>query len=224
MGNLISQSELARLAGVSRNTVSRRTSADGPMSDAKVGSKIDLDHPTVVEWLDGHKVPTDASVMPVKRGPQPKPISRNPKPPKQPKKTTELSIDAIGEIPIDELEHMTLREIITRFGSINGFKRYLDSLKQIAEIRLKDIDIDKRRGILIPREQVAGSVFPMLEVAFGRLVGDVPTALTPQVIARIESGGDDTALDVQKLIHDANARVLRNVKTSLSRMDWLTGE
>jgi hypothetical protein len=41
---------------------------------------------------------------------------------------------------------------------------------------------------------------------------EVPKAVSQQIIARVLSGGDDLAIDVEKLIHDALARVYRDCK------------
>lgn len=108
-----------------------------------------------------------------------------------------------------------------RYGSVDGFKRFVDSLKNIADYKFRELRIRQQRGDLVSRDLVSGAVFPLIDVAFQRLVSDVPAAVTQQVVARVESGGDDVAADVEKIIRDANSRVLKNAKESISKLEVL---
>ncbi len=213
MPELISKAELSRRAGVSRMAVTKATAEGGRLADAMSGGKVDASHALVVEWLTTH------SGKPPKSASAPKKRRRKAKT-DDPPPATDLPTQ-IGNIDTSELEGLTLREIVMRYGTIDGFKRFVETLKQIGDYKLKELNMQTKRGDLIQRDKVAGSVFPVIEVAFGRLVNDVPVALVPELIARVESGGDDTAEDVRRLIHDANARVLKSAKSSLSRLDIL---
>jgi hypothetical protein len=73
----------------------------------------------------------------------------------------------------------------------------------------------------VEREKVVGLVFPLIEVAFARLVSDVPDSVSKIVVARCEAGGPETTADVVQLIRDANSRVLKNMKQSAERLEFL---
>lgn len=220
MSRFISKAQLARWANVARSTAKR--ACDGPLYDATTDSGVDVEHPLVVEWLDAHgchEIPTESAPAPTKKAkttkkPKPKPTVPN---------TTPAKPTARPEPhDLEHLEDLTVREVVMRYGSVDGFKRFVDSLKSISEFKYKELRAKQQRGDLIEREKVAGLVFPMIDVAFSRLVTDVPDSVTKLVIARVESGGADTAADVQKIIRDANSRVLKNVKQSAMNLELLS--
>ena len=118
---------------------------------------------------------------------------------------------------MEGLEEMTLREIVFKFGGVEGYKRYIDALKSISEYQYRDIKVKTERKDLIAKEDVQRLVFSVIEQSFLRLLTDVPSALSKLVIARCESGGKDTQQDVEQIIHSSISRVLKNLKESLSR-------
>jgi len=228
MSRIITKATLARWAGVSRAAVTK--ACKGPLYDASDSRGVDVSHPLVRQWLSAHNVhelPSDPD--PVK--PEPKKRARKkpqaktapakkadppPAPPTPPQATT-------TEMPYElrDLENMTVREVVMKFGSVDGFKRFVDSLKNIAEYKHRELRVRQQRGDLIEREKVAGLVFPLIDVAFARLVSDVPESVSKMVVARCEAGGPETTADVMALIRDANSRVLKNMKQSASRLEFL---
>ena len=131
----------------------------------------------------------------------------NPKPKPAPKPKPNQVPITVGGYDIDGLEDLTLREIVMRYGSIDGFKRYVESLKSISDFNLRDMKMKTHRGELIQRDLVVGTLIPLIDVAYQRLVSDVPAAITQQIIARVESGGEDRTGDCEKIIRDALSRV-----------------
>lgn len=215
MSRLISQSELARWGNVSRNTVNKATKPGGVLYDTVVEKKIDVDHPLALQWLRDHGVVELPAV-----GKQPAPKRERPKAPATAAKADDAPTEALP-YDLEDLENLTVREVVFRYGSVDGFKRFVDSLKNIAEYKHRELRVRTQRGELIERSAVAGVIFPMIDVAFARLVSDVPESVSKQVIARVEAGGPDTNADVVQLIRDANSRVLKNVKQSTSRLEIL---
>lgn len=228
---LISKAELARWAGVSAPAISKACRVGGPLYDAASSEGVDAEHPLVRQWLAGHgvhKLPDPPQARP-KAKPKAKPkrgTARRPTPPPKPKADPPPAPPQLDELPggIEDLENLTVREVVMRYGSVDGFKRFVDSLKGIAEYKHRELRVRQQRGDLIERDRVAGVVFPLLEVAFSRLVGDVPESVSKLVVARAEAGGPETTADVVQLIRDANSRVLKNLKESAARMEFLTDE
>ena len=218
MSRIISKAELARWGGVSRQAVSKLCKPGALLFDAASSKGVDVEHPLVVEWLGGHDVDQipEPGQNPAAQTDQPKTSTR--------KKTA--SAPRLPTMPspprgVEDLENMTVREVVMRYGSVDGFKRFVESLKNIAEYQHRQLRVRQQRGELVERDKVAGVVFPLIEVAFSRLVSDVPEAVSKQVVARVESGGPETTADVVALIRDANSRVLKNLKQSAARLEFL---
>jgi len=234
MNNLITKAALARLAGVSRAAVGK--AAKGALADAVDGKKINVAHPLVIEWLSskGADAPEPAATTPVppattKRAAKKKTAKKKtaakskskPVPPTAQATQPNPAPITVGGYDIDGLEDLTLREIVMRYGSIDGFKRYVESLKSISDFNLRDMKMKAHRGELIQRDLVSGTLMPLIDVAYQRLVSDVPAAITQQIIARVESGGDDVIGDSEKIIRDAVSRVLKNTKNSIMKTEIL---
>ena len=221
MTRTISKAELARWAGVSRAAVTK--ACKGPLYDAADSKGVDVSHPLVRQWLSSHGVTDLPGEEPAKPAPakrrRSKPQGKTP-PPDTPKPPPP---EPTATIPYElrDLENLTVREVVMKFGSVDGFKRFVDSLKNIAEYKHRELRVRQQRGDLIEREKVAGLVFPLIDVAFSRLVSDVPESVSKMVVARCEAGGPDTTADVMQLIRDANSRVLKNMKQSASHLEFL---
>lgn len=222
MTRIISKAELARWANVSRAAVTK--ACKGPLYDAADSKGVDASHPLVRQWLSAHGV-TDlpAESDPVKPEPKKRRRARTTAktPPPEPPKAAPPDQTATVPYELRDLENMTVREVVMKFGSVDGFKRFVDSLKNIAEYKHRELRVRQQRGDLIEREKVAGLVFPLIDVAFARLVSDVPESVSKMVVARCEAGGPDTTADVMALIRDANSRVLKNMKQSASHLEFL---
>jgi hypothetical protein len=220
---VISKAELSRWAGVSRQAVTKACKPGAPLYDATHAKGVDAEHPIVREWLASHGVHEPPG--PGSDKPKPKRQRKIPdEPPPEPAKTARILPPAqTGATPyeIKDLEHLTVREVVMSYGSVDGFKRFVESLKNIAEYKHRELRVRQQRGDLIERKDVAGLVFPMIEVAFARLVTDVPESVSKMVVARVEAGGPETSADVTQLIRNANSQVLKNLKHSASRLEIL---
>ncbi|MEE8432387.1 MAG: hypothetical protein V3S16_14155 [Candidatus Desulfatibia sp.] len=219
MTRIISRSELGRWAGVNKSTSARACKKH--LSDAVVADGVDVEHPLVRQWLSEHGVDElppkqDASKPKGKKRVRKKAAAKT-----QPRPPPPLETQQPQAHDLDHLEDLTVREVVMRYGSVDGFKRFVDSLKSISEFKYKELRAKQQRGDLVDRQKVAGLVFPMIDVAFSRLVTDVPVAVSKSVVARVQSGGPETYIDVQKIIRDANSRVLKSVKQSAMNLEIL---
>lgn len=216
MTRTVSKAELARWAGVSRAAVTK--ACKGPLYDAADTDGVDVTHPLVRQWLAGHNVHSLPEEVATPDGQDP-PKRKRPSAPRP--KSAPAEQTAAVPYELRDLENMTVREVVMKFGSVDGFKRFVDSLKNIAEYKHRELRVRQQRGDLIEREKVAGLVFPLIDVAFARLVSDVPESVSKMVVARCEAGGPETTADVMQLIRDANSRVLKNMKQSAARLEFL---
>jgi hypothetical protein len=111
----------------------------------------------------------------------------------------------------------TLRQIIEKFGTITNFNDVLRATKTIEEINEKATKNRLRRGELIERDYVAGSIFSLLDVAFKRLVTDVPKTTGAEVLAIVEEGGDSLGVRLEAVIRDANSKAIKATKEQILR-------
>ena len=116
---------------------------------------------------------------------------------------------------VDNLGSMTLREIVERFGSLPNLKDAVKAMANFADMRNKEGLASKRRGELVSRDVLTGTLLPLVELAFRRLVSEAPVALTDQIIARVLAGGDDLRSDVEALIRLENSGILTDCKEKL---------
>ncbi len=124
-----------------------------------------------------------------------------------------------GALPPDlkDIGKLTLREIVLKWGTLPGLLAAVKASKLFAEFQLREVEAAKKRGDLIDRKVLTSVVWPLVDMAFRRLTAEAPTALREQIIARVMSGGDDLALDVERLIHDENAGILKDCQASLRK-------
>ncbi len=129
----------------------------------------------------------------------------------------DLHTQTAGQLPADveELGALTLREVVDRFGGLQALSDAVRSLKNFADMKVKEVDAAKKRGDLIERKLLTAVLMPLVDLSFKRLVGEVPIALTDRIIARVLSGGDDLKLDVETLVRDENSGVLESMRDRL---------
>ena len=151
MPRLVSRAELARIAGVSRATVTELCK-QGSLVDAVEGKHVDLDHPAARAYLE-------------RRGVSPEDVS---------------SLANFGEGSSEDLAELAsiLSPLTERFGTEPAFKEWLDALKKIEEIREKRLKNEALEGELISRELVKTHVFGAIESSNRRLLSATPQTIT----------------------------------------------
>lgn len=210
----ISRAELANWSGVRSSTITRI--CNGSLKDAVSPDGVDVNNPLVLAWLRTHGIDT----LPPRR----RAAATGAKKIRSQKSRVKTRETVTAANNIENLEDLTVREVVMRYGSVDGFKRFVDSLKSISEFKYKDLRSKVQRGDLVERKKVSGLVFTLIDVAFSRLVTDVPHSVSRAVIAQVKTGGDNVPARVQKIIRDANSRVLLSVKQSTKDLDILQDE
>ena len=193
---LVSRSELARLAGVSPAAVTKQCRPGGLLAAGCVKDRVDVDAPCVVAWLasKGRKPGPPTAVRPAskKRG-KPEPAPRT-KPGRRPAKTAKAHAarrprKARAEPTLlDDLskyDGLTLRQIFDRHGTERALKDLLEARSKIAAIQERELEMQRMRGELIPRELVKQFVFGAFDAGFRRILTDAIKTL----VRRIHAGG-----------------------------------
>lgn len=200
-----SQSKTAVILRISRQAVQKL--CKGKFKPAlNDNGQINLWHPVVQQ----HKADIEAKKANVS-GPVPKPETGSTK-----GQSPAFSLMQNGsfrtEITFEEIESLTLKQIVERYGGIVGFKNYVDALDKMSAWKNKELKYEQARKKLIKKNPVARSLFSIVDIAFRRIVTEYPTTVTDQLIA-IALGKKKTArIDAIALQEQALSKILKGVK------------
>lgn len=229
MQRLYSAMRIGEALGVTRQYVSRYVKERCP--DAKVGTKIDVEHSEIVSLFESKgvdpfsslkssdkrtshlaktdKVSQSRSSVKAKSKPQPR----------QARNTDDIGqVESIKNLPIDDHADLTIREIAAHFGSDEEYRGWLDARKKQVEIVERQIKVDERKGELISREFVSKAVFGLIEEFTSRLLVDSAVTIATKVFAHQESGDSieeaikTVRLEISKPLKAAKDRIKRNLK------------
>jgi len=111
-----------------------------------------------------------------------------------------------------ELEHLTIKEIGMQYGTLDGFKNLIETLRHISTYNFKNMRSKILRSNLIERDLVSKSIFTFIDVAHDNLTIEFPLVLVKNIVARVQNGGNDLAEDVEKMFRDAVSFELKSTK------------
>ena len=212
---LLKKSDFAEKAGVSRPAV---TKACGKvLKPAIVGNKIDIDHPAAIAYVKLHRKGKTSKKPIKKKTAKKKPIKKKKlaakkKPGPEPEPQHVYAEDEAVEAYLD----MTLRDILTKFGTAAQFKSYLDACKIIEAIRAGRIKNAELEGDLISRDLVKIHIFGAWENSNLRLLQDMPRTVTKRLQALFKSGG--TLEDGEEMTRGLVSSQLKGIKTAAQRI------
>ena len=89
---------------------------------------------------------------------------------------------------INDLLDLTLRAILQRHQSLQGFGDWLDRRKKIAEIDKAEFNTARARGAYISRAFVEQHLFGVIESTNLRLLSDMPLTATSRLFSLAKSG------------------------------------
>lgn len=224
MAELITKKELSDRAGVTKGAMTRLFKMGGRLEDALVDGKVNADHPLVINYIEEKQASPWRDAEAPDRAAKPKPATKprpsrldkavaKPDTPKAaPAEMQTVMPEADDGPDIEELQNMTLRQILDRWGTLPRFVSYLDAVKKMGEIHHRRTMTQERRGDLVDRTLAEITFLGVVEQAFKRLVTDIPEGLAVEVLARAQAGGPDARLDVLEIIRSANGRALKSAK------------
>lgn len=124
------------------------------------------------------------------------------------------SMKSPDEMMLKDYEHLTLKEIMTEYGSIPQFQDICKTYKTIADTELRKIQIEQNRGELVSRDHVAKVCFGYLETLNKRLL-EMPSGRAPKIIALVESGSIDLKEKLIESLVKEIAKILKGTKRDL---------
>ena len=203
-----SQSKTAIILRVSRQAVQKLCKGKFKPALNEKG-KINLWHPVVQQ----HKSDLEAKRQAVK-APIPKPTGQHGKTKYTPSQTNPGNYNT--EITFEEIENLTIKQVVERYGGIVGFKNYVDALDKMAAWKIKEQKYNERRKELIEKNPVAMALFSIINIAFKRIL-EYPDTVTDQLIA-IAKGDKKTArIDAIDLQTQTLSKILKSVKREVVR-------
>lgn len=174
---LITKKAFADKYGVNPSQVTRYIA--GPLKDAVVSGKIDLEHPATVRWQEIQSLRADDKRTAAARqatqadegdgngaGKRPRP-----------------DVDAPDFADFERIGDLTVREIAELFGSQQTYMDYLIAAHKWEDTRGKRLKNDATEGTLISRELVRIHLFGALESMHRRLLGDAPKTIARRIYA-----------------------------------------
>lgn len=226
---LITQSALARMAGISKQAISKRCKRD--LAPAMVGDLVDLDHHLVKAFLADRgraapappRAPTKVRkaavsapaepTAPSTAAPndQPAPTAYRPDlPPDDPRRCFNLGSP-------EDLEYLgkLLEPLVRYFGTDEGCKNWMVALREKENIRAKRLDNEETEGQSIPRQFVVVHILSFLEETNKRLLGDMPKTLVRRLFAMAHSGA--SAADGEREAREAVSSHLDTVQKKIAK-------
>lgn len=211
---LITRTELAHQAGVTKSAVTQAVTKK--LRPACVGKgralKLNLDHPLVQAYIGSGEKGTKPT------GKQ-KPVNGTSSSPPPPPSYNVPGLD----VEVEGLEELTVKQVAMKYGGVGKFADYVKALKNIAEYKIKDQQHRQKRGELIERETTAAACFMLIDIAFKRIVGEMPGAVIPQLVPLILSKGEGCEKDAEQKLVDQVSKILKDCKAEVRKRLAETG-
>lgn len=217
--------EAATLTGVTPNNL--RKLAKGrlkPAISGEAGEWIDIAHPCYIEYLNYlQHSPQKKGVKATERAKSaatpsvaPANLPAAPGLPPAPPRVTALDPrnNPLYEDIVEFMDY-TLHDLLRIFGSMEQFKRLVDSEKSIEDIRMRRLKRAEMEGKLIPRDLVRQHMYAAIENIHVRLLNDFPRTGSKQAYSMVKAGSsvEDIEAELTKIIQT----YLRNLKNNVQR-------
>jgi hypothetical protein len=202
----LTKTRLAQLLGISKQLVGHY--ARGVLKAAVSEAGIDLDHPDVVVFLARFETTPDELVerdggAPIKkRGRPARGLTRELVAPVlsgSTLSTTGSTLPMQGGFrdppDAEQLYRLTFRQIVERWGHLEGFQNWIELRKKTAETRRVELRNSEAEGLVISREFVRVHVFGYLEAANRLLLTDAARTLARQLPSAARNGAAHEAVE-----------------------------
>lgn len=228
MQRLYSAKRIGEALGVTRQYISRYVKENCP--EAKSGTKIDIDHPSITSLFKSKGVDPSAqlksSEVRTSHLAQTEVVSQSRSKvkahPRQARNADDIgTVMSLKDLPIEEHANLTIAEITAAFGSDEEYRGFLDARKKQIEIIERQIKVDEKTGELISREFVRKAVFGLIEEFTSRILVDSAVTIATKVFAHRDSGDSieeatQTVRDeISKPLKAAKSRIVKNLKSEV---------
>lgn len=219
-----SQAAVARALNISRQAINKQVDDWKERGIANEFGKININHPFIREYAERLGIKQlNIQGPPPKEKPQKKVSEpKNDKPNERkggivPKiAPIEPSNIISGDITIDDIAHMTIREVAEKYGGIAGFKNYVDAQAKMMEWQDKESKFMERRSQLVSVSYFK-TIFSLLDLAFKSIL-EAPERWADETIAKAKSEKAEARIDMIDLHKTTLSRILKSVKEEVLKM------
>jgi len=209
---------IAEACGVTRQYINRFCKQHCP--EAKVGTKIDINHPAMHGFMQSKGADMSAQLKPAESRTShlaTTPVSQSESKLAKSKRQrlTATQNKTVEQVDLSDHGNLTLNEIAAHFGSDESYRGWLDAKKKQIEIIDKQIRIEEKKGELISRDYVSKYVFGLIEEFTSRLLVDSAVTIATKVIAHCESG--DSIEEATKTVREEISKPLKAAKDRIKR-------
>lgn len=114
-----------------------------------------------------------------------------------------------------EMLNMTIRELVSKYGSMANVEKYVKILRDLTTADEKDQRIQERRLIQIPKDFVQSSVTSLLETLMNKLL-DLPERIADQAIAFVQADVDTARQKIILLLNDDISAAIADSKNQIN--------
>jgi hypothetical protein len=229
---LITKAEFSKLAGVTPTAIAKACKPGRGLHKATVGDgrkmRIDPNHPAATAYLDdrtqkgpkvmvlvngGEELPYDEYMEQLESGPKLSGASGA----KESRKALSLYNIDPADVPdnMQDFADMTIREVVTKFGTDYRMVDYLRALKEIETIDERRIKSAKMRGELVHRDLVSKGVLEPIDSAHRKMLTDGAKTIARRSVAMVGAGKD--ADDLEKFIAEQISSFIKPAKAKIKR-------
>ncbi|AUR92562.1 coil containing protein [Vibrio phage 1.174.O._10N.261.55.A8] len=221
-------SKIGAACGVSRQYITRYVKEH--CSDAKIGTKIDINHPVMHAFMQSKGSDVSNQLKPAEERTShlaTTPVSQSESKLAKSRRgngtgshTTRQKITAtqnktVEQIDISDHGNLTLNELVAYFGSDESYRGWLQAKKTQVEIVEREIKVEEKTGEVVKREAMKKSVFGFLEEMNSRLLVDSAVTIATKIYAHCESG--DTIEEATKTVRGEISKPIQNAKAQIVR-------
>jgi hypothetical protein len=199
-----SQAKTALILKVSKQAVQKRCKPGGDLHEATNEKKqVNLWHPKIQAWkAEIEEKQTET------QGPAPEKKTKK-------KDDPQRHVNFSTEVSFEDVENLTIKEVVERYGGISGLMNYVKAMKEISDWKTKEDKRRKNRNELIEKATVAKSLFTLFDVAFRRIVSEYPGTVTDQLFALAKSKKKTRRIDAITLQENTLSQILKGVKSEV---------
>jgi len=211
--DLLNKEETAKFLGIDHSVLCRYCKVK--FQAALVGKLINIKHPSIIEYMEaraGRMAATGDTPPPYIAKKAAKDNSQEHQPDYEYKPESPIKV---GDISFDKIENLTVKEVVHKYGTMAGFKNYLDALKVMADWKNKELKFLEARVELVKINPFTNSIFSLIDLAFKRIVNEFPNSIAPQLKAIIKVGKDDSLIQMAKLMEKELSQILKNCKSKV---------
>jgi hypothetical protein len=214
----IRQAEFARLAKVSRATVSEKIKNKTLVVNS--AGRLDTDNSVNSAYLANRRRKEEeaASFASVKTNNNcDKKRTEQPSAPRGAQTTAGTSTGGQGTTGVpEEMLGLTIRELINRYGNMANVEKYVRMLRDLTAADEKDQRIRERRLALIEKDFVVSRVFSYLDVLMNQLI-DYPESVIDIIVAKVQTSPETARADAVITLRNGMTGIIGNAKDVIIR-------